>query len=276
MVRGLKYIIIFCITVLSINPCRAAASDIVKGIEFYKTGNFDKCITSMKSVVSNDPTDVMAYYYLALAYTKTGNHNSAIQNYDKVIHLNSDKNMTKLAKQGKSCLINKKITDTKPVVKDEDEDYNPILNDGVACEEEVFAGRQTEIKDKNTGKTDISKKQSNNMNESYPKNSYNPQKEPTNDDIVNAIRVLQKAGLLQNGVMGLNTNPNTNNNMQMDSRTQQMQSMLMMMNNGNNNNNMMQMMPYMNNGTKVDPQMMQMMLMQQMMPNFGGNNNNGY
>ena len=276
MVRGLKYIIIFCITVLSINPCRAAASDIVKGIEFYKTGNFDKCITSMKSVVSNDPTDVMAYYYLALAYTKTGNHNSAIQNYDKVIHLNSDKNMTKLAKQGKSCLINKKITDTKPVVKDEDEDYNPILNDGVACEEEVSAGRQTEIKDKNTGKTDISKKQSNNMNESYPKNSYNPQKEPTNDDIVNAIRVLQKAGLLQNGVMGLNTNPNTNNNMQMDSRTQQMQSMLMMMNNGNNNNNMMQMMPYMNNGTKVDPQMMQMMLMQQMMPNFGGNNNNGY
>ena len=166
-----------------------------------------------------------------------------------------------------------------------EDDYNPIFNDSV-----VETGKNNStIKQEPASESKTTKVikaseyvQGNNQTSSAEAGM------PSNEEILNAINVLRRAGLLQNGGAALTggnqyQNPYQNqmqNNMPIDSRTQQMQSMLMMMN-GNNgyggNNNMMQMMPYMNNGGKIDPQVMQMMLMNQMMPNFsGGNGNNGY
>ena len=94
------------------------------------------------------------------------------------------------------------------------------------------------------------------------------------NEIVNAIRVLQKAGLLQNGATGLAGSYNP----QVDAKAQQMNALMMMMGqNGNNNNSMMNMLPLLNNSNgKINPQMIQMMMMNQMMPNFSSGNNNGY
>ena len=56
----------------------------------------------MKEVVKDDPTSALSYYYLGLAYSKTGKNILAVRNYDKVITLGSDKTLIDLAQKGKS------------------------------------------------------------------------------------------------------------------------------------------------------------------------------
>ena len=266
MVRRL--IILLCLF-LNVNICYAG--DISIGIEQYKNGEYEKCIETMKSIVKDDPTVTVGYYYLGMAYSKTGKKVLAIQNYNKVINLNSDKTLTELAKQGKTLVGGKSVTSIESQIEDIEEEYNPIYNDSAVNKSENNAEPQT------TRVIKASDYVNNNQNAKAVTNTQTTNNsQPTNDEIVNAIRVLQKAGLLQNGVSGLSGA--AGNQVPMDSRTQQMQSMLMMMNGNNNQNGMMNMMPYMNNGGQVDPQLMQMMLMNQMMPNFstGGSNGNGY
>lgn len=296
MVRDLKIVLLLLLSIIIISSGVVFADemqDLTCGIEAYKSGNYTECITKMKSVVQDDPTSAVAYYYLGLAYTKIDEKISAVQNYNKVINLGSDATLVALAKKGKQSIggekkvekIEKQIEEIEEV----EEEYNPIFNDTV-----VDSGKQSKPQNQSETKTEpkttkvikASDYAQKDKAQSGAKFEFDPNREPTNDEIVNAIKILQKAGLLQNGasaITGGNQQMSGYQKMpqqampQMDSRTQQMYSMMQMMNNGNNNNGMMNMMPYMNGG-KVDPQVMQMMLMQQMMPNFGGgnNNNNGY
>ncbi len=282
MVRGFKTLLIigvlFAVMGTSVSYADEMA-DLTAGIEAYKKGQYEDCITKLKSVVKDDPTSAIGYYYLGLAYTKTDKKISAIQNYNKVINLGSDTTLVTLAKKGKSSLGKTKVTEIEEQIEDIEEEYNPIFNDSAVTTTKQPEEKTTEPKTTKVIKaSDYAKPQNNNQ----AKFEFDPNREPTNDEIVNAIKILQKAGLLQNGAAAITGGGQQQMQQmmpQMDSRTQQMQAVMQMMNNGNgyNNNNMMPMMQMMNSGGKVDPQMMQMMLMQQMMPNFsGGNNNNGY
>lgn len=278
MVRVQK-IIITSILLMLFCTTTVYAGDMASAIESYKSGNYDECITTMKAIVKDDPTSVVGYYYLGLAYARTGKKLLAIQNYNKVIALNSDETLTLLAKQGKEKFGGKEVTAIETQIEDIEDEYNPIFNDSAIGTENNNSQQQSNFENKAEPKTTQVIKASDYAKKN-PSSPQNDNSMPTNDEIVNAIRVLQRAGLLQNG-MGAITGGTANNMPPMDTRTQQMQSMLMMMNGNNNgygnNMNMMQMMPYINNGGKVDPQVMQMMLMNQMMPNFsGGNGNNGY
>lgn len=282
MVRINRSIVISVICMFCFVNITFAQGDLSTGIEAYQSGNYSQCIENMKMIVKDDPTSVVGYYYLALSYTMTGQELLAVQNYNKVINLNSDSTLTKLARQGKATInnsskIENQLRDiTEDIKETVEEEYNPILQDGSVRESSKDIPEKTvPIQAKTTQVI----KASDYKGVSPKPNNNTPNAQPTNDDIVNAIRTLQKAGLLQNGAAGLvNGQNNMPMQMPMDSRTQQMNAMLMMMNNNGNNNGMMNMMPYMNNGGKVDPQLMQMMLMNQMMPNFstGGNNGGGY
>lgn len=282
MVRINRSIIISVICMFCFVNITFAQGDLSTGIEAYQSGNYSQCIENMKMIVKDDPTSVVGYYYLALSYTMTGQELLAVQNYNKVINLNSDSTLTKLARQGKSSInnsskIENQLRDiTEDIKETVEEEYNPILQDGSVKESSKDIPEKTVPIQAKTMQTI---KASDYKGVSPKPNNNTPNAQPTNDDIVNAIRTLQKAGLLQNGAAGLvNGQNNMPMQMPMDSRTQQMNAMLMMMNNNGNNNGMMNMMPYMNNGGKVDPQLMQMMLMNQMMPNFStdGNNGGGY
>lgn len=255
-----------------VNLSYAGSADLTAlGIEAYQKGNYSECIANMKTLVKNDPTSAIGYYYLALAYTKTGKKFLAIRNYDKVIALNSDKTLINLAKQGKLKAAGEGVTAIEAQIKDIEEDFAEGQNT-----EKVEKLTPAELRQKYEEKiTKDDKPEPKTMKTIKASDYAQANAQPTNDEIVNAIRVLQKAGLLNNGMGGMNMN---GFNPQMDPKTQQMNAMLMMMNNnGNNNNGMMNMMPFMNNNGKPDPQMIQMMMMNQMMPNFSsGNNNNGY
>ena len=115
-------IIFFVFIALGVNRC--FADNISDAIESYKSGNYENCISIMKTVTKNDPTDVIGYYYLALSYSKLGKLSESIQNYNKVIALNSDETLTELAKKGKASLSSLAKTSEEP-----EDEYNPIFND---------------------------------------------------------------------------------------------------------------------------------------------------
>lgn len=248
---------------------------ISEAIDSYKNGDIKNCILKSNQVVQADPTFALGYYYLGLSYTRTGEKELALNNYNKVIALGSDKTLTNLAKLGKSKLSakesNKKVTGVETILEEIDDTTEKGLNVNIIKNESV--PQKPVTTEKQTRSTTA---------ETSPVNN----KMPTNDEIVNAIRVLQKAGLLQNGLNGLVQQQQPQQQQQyspqnyMDPRTQEMQAMLMMMNSGNNNNynnnnDMMNMLPYMQGG-KMSPQMIQMMMMKQMTPDFSSGNNNGY
>jgi tetratricopeptide (TPR) repeat protein len=283
MVRIRIFLVFFICVVFISSAIAASVPSLSDGIEAYKNGNYEDCISKMKYIVKDDPTSVIGYYYLGLAYSKTGQKLLAIQNYNKVINLNSDSTMTALARQGKNSLGLKtvsKIENQLEQIEEEikEDSYNPILEDENTKTGKLDAQNKAEniSEPQKAPQTTHVIKASEYAKASQPSQNNS---QPTNDEIVNAIRTLQRAGILQNGQIP-NMGGMQNQMPMMDARTQQMNAMLMMMNNGNNGNNMnmmQQMMPYMNNGGKVDPQMVQMMLMNQMMPNFNsGNNGNGY
>lgn len=275
MVRVLIIIAIF-IFISGGSGYAGEAFSTADGIQAYKNGKYEDCITNMKAVVKNDPTSAIGYYYLGLAYAKTGRNILAVQNYNKVISLGSDKTLIDLAQKGKACVGGKKITAIETQLEDIEEEIKENINtpktEKLSPAELKAKYEQKISKPANENKSGTSTviKASDYQKANTP---------PTNDEIVNAIRVLQRAGLLQNGVSGLAGGTQAGFNPEMDSKTQQMNAMLMMMGqNGNNNNGMMNMLPLMNNGSgKINPQMIQMMMMNQMMPNFStGGNNNGY
>lgn len=282
MIRVKNIIVITLFLFIGTAVCYAETlPDISMGIESYQLGKIEECISRMKAIVKDDPTSVLGYYYLAMAYTKTGQELLAIQNYNKVINLNSDATLTKMARLGKSKINNSTQIETqlKDITEDIketiEEEYNPIMEDSCSGKSVNTSTKETPVSQP-VQQTKGQVIKASDYAKANPQSVQNPNSQPTNDDIVNAIRVLQKAGLLQNGAAGLiGGQNNAYSQMPVDPKVQQMNSMLMMMNNGNNNNGMMNMMPYMNNGGKMDPQLMQMMLMNQMMPNFSSGNNNG-
>lgn len=254
MVRILAAMIILF---LGTNMCFADVSSLIsEGIDFYKKGDYEQCIATMKGVIRNDPAASLGYYYLALAYSKTGKNTLAVRNYDKVITLGADKTLVDLSHRGKACLGGKNITAVEVQIEDitDEPDDAPIR-----MEEKKFSSDELRTKHEN-------KIQNPQITADGTKSVSSPENtQPTNDEIVNAIRVLQKAGLLNNNFQGY-YDP------QMNAKTRQMNSLLMMMgqnNNNSSNNDVMNMLPYMNRGNnQINPQMLQMMMMNQMMPNF--------
>jgi len=276
----MKRILLLVIFVLLFSPPGAFAQggdSLETAISLYKAGNYETCIISMNNVVKEDPSDSLAYYYLGLSYAKKNQRDLAIKNYDKVIALSSDKTLKNLAKQGKIALGGVSMTACDAPLTSTVEENIPDSN----LKDHVRWPAESKIKSDAV----VSKPKTPQLNK-------NGQKSPTNDEIVQAIRVLQKAGLYS--PMGLVPGA-TNNNMnpKVDSKLLQEQMLMQALNsnqnqqnnnnpmaalmgmgngnNNNNNNNMMNMLPYLNQkggNPQVNQQFLQTMMMSQMMPNF--------
>lgn len=278
MMRVIILLLVFVCNFWTISFAEDAISD---AIDLYKKGDYKNCIVKANETVKADPTSALGYYYLALSYSKLNNKEQALKNYNKVISLGSDKTLVSYAKSARNKLQEKEktkqITGVGDMLIDTDEIKKKELTGEARIEE-----NKTTVKEI----TPVAQKQE-------KKQDKKTDGQPTNDEIVEAIRVLQRAGLLQGGLGTIPQQqapqqqyqpyqqqgqyPQQNNNMYMDERTREMHAMMQMMNYNNNgygnNNNMMNMMPFMQNGGKMSPEMVQMMMMQQMMPDFSNNNN---
>lgn len=298
-----RVIFLLVLIVFNLFNITFASDDISEVIDLYKSAKYQECVTKAEIVTKNDPTSALAYYYIALANAQMGKRDLAIKNYDKVIALGTNKALVNYAKTGKAKLAikekTKAVTGAESMLEDVDENGNPEQT----SQTNIHATDKTNVVKTDVVKQEPQKAEVQKTPEKAVAQKTVPQKSnqsnkadtpPTNDEIVNAIRVLQKAGLLQGGLPMGNApqqqyaqNPQNqqypqNPQAYMDPRTQEMQAMLMMMNSNNNNgygnsgNDMMNLLPYMQNGGKMSPQMIQMMMMKNMMPDFSSGNNNGY
>lgn len=242
-------------------------------ISLYKKGDYAECIKNLDTIISQDSSYPVAYYYLGLCYAKTHKRGLAIKNYDKVISLSTDKSLKSMAKAAKDCLGTSGFTGMDAQLC--------ISNNSKA---ERFITPEIKKEEPPADKKIIPQQP---KKEEVKKDV----KQPSNAEIGAAIMTLKKAGLWngnnssqiqtqQQSADSAKKNQDMMAKMYMQQLTQQMNNpaYLMMGMNGNNNNsmggmNMMNMLPFMmnqdgNSNPAANQQFIQTMMMSQMMPNF--------
>jgi len=167
--------------------------ELSKAIKLYKAGNYTECYAALNTIIKRDSSNALAYYYLAITDAQIGKKDEAIENYDKALAL-AEKgiNIYRYANKGKTC-----------------------LTDPEKCKEENMPDPDEEFVKHGSGFSDTVKSEyeklriENMMREMNRSNDLEPQKfkkykdfssmndsdVPTNDEIVAAIRTLQRAGL---------------------------------------------------------------------------------
>lgn len=250
-------------------------------IKKYKAGNYTGCLQDMQAIVSRDPSNAIAYYYIAMSYAKAGKKDKAVEAYSKVLTLKPNALLTTYATKGQRCLQTPDKCNETDTSSDIDRmiatPYGDGLSDKVrsSVEKQHLERVREEInnnKDMNNYQfrqfNDYSKQRSD--AEADGKKTSSNEGQPTNDEIVAAIKVLNKAGL----------NPYSQINAQaalpQNAEYSQMSALL---GNGNqsNSNSMMNMVPFMlaqskNGGNnQYAAQMMQNMILNSTLPDFNYN-----
>ncbi len=177
-------------TVGLVSAKQSATTELSGLIKMYKAGNYSECYVRLTDYVKKDPANALAYYYLAMSSAQIGKKDEAISNYNKVLTLSSaNGNLSRYATKGKTCLE----TPDK-------------------CQESTYSSPLEEfIRNKNVIETEKVRsdyerlKIENMMREINRNDNISPQEfkeykdfsgtAPTNDEIVAALRTLQRAGL---------------------------------------------------------------------------------
>jgi tetratricopeptide (TPR) repeat protein len=80
-------------------------NELSKAIKLYKAGNYSECYTTLKDYIKEDSSNVLAYYYLAIASVQVGHPAEALYNYERVLNLSAkSSNVYRYAYKGKICL----------------------------------------------------------------------------------------------------------------------------------------------------------------------------
>lgn len=82
-----------------------ANASLKQGIEAYKESNYIGCLQKMAEVLSEDPSNTLAHYYVGMSNIQLGNGSKGKESYEKVVKLNTNEHLTKLAKKGISGII---------------------------------------------------------------------------------------------------------------------------------------------------------------------------
>lgn len=232
-------------------------------IEKYKEKNYVGCIQEAQSKMKQDNPNPVAMYYMALSYTQIGDVKAALDLYDAILKLKPSDTLTECAVRGRDCLIGGPAcpnlgvegADIDTQVKEYKED-STLLNDSTTDLKELPAllVKEPTVQQK---EEKIS---------AQP--ATEPQAAPSNDEVAQALKTLQNAGIavtLQPATMPGAMNYNS-----------EMAQMSMLLGNNNNQNHSFDMLPYMmaqsqNNPSQYNPQMLQAMMMNYMMPSLSSN-----
>lgn len=251
-------------------------------IEKYKNGNYTGCLQELFSLTQKDPSDALAYYYMAMAFTYVDMQEEAIAAYDKVLALSPNEYLVEYATKGKDCLTGGPTC--KPISAEPNSELDEFINapygNGMSPEinEQNKKQELSRIKDTINREQDLQLNDIKKIKDFDDKNSLNSDSsdklaEVSDEEILNAVKTLKKAGL--------------NLTLQSDNPYQIMQyqdprmiemSMLLGNNNNYNANSMMNMLPMLmsqhQKGENLDPRFLQAMMMNSMMSDFSFTNDN--
>lgn len=185
----LMAVLICTSTVNLANAKSTSNSALASAIRLYKAGNYSQSYISLNNLVKKDPSNAVAYYYLAMTSAQIGKKDEAIANYEKVITLSPNGQLGIYATKGKTCLE----TPDKCHEQSEDTALDSFIQSRFGSGFSENARSKYE-----------KQKIENLMHEMNRKNDIEPQRfrdykdfsnaAPTNDEIVAALRVLQRAG----------------------------------------------------------------------------------
>jgi len=247
----------------------AVAPNLSVAIKKYKGQNYVGCIQDTQDLTKKDPSNALAYYYMAISYASIGKKDDAINAYEKVITLSTDETLVEYARKGSDCLNSPEGCKTKESALGADPELDRFIRSG-----EDFSKDTLDMLEK--------------MRIERLKNNLNKEAEfkgevPTNDEIAEAVKVLARAGI--NPVA---QNPYIQAQQAMYQNPEYMQLQMMLGNQNNNNDMFANMLPFMlaqgqnQNGAdkNVSADMLKNMMMSSMIGNvnttFDFNNNNKY
>lgn len=304
------------------NPAYYPKATMKSAIAKYKSENYTGSLQELFAIMKKDPTNATGYYYMAMIYTKLGEKEAALGCYQRVIDLNPNDTLVNYATRGKACVNNETacnmtgdVSSASGEALDElDKFIQNTTGNGFSKElnDKLRDKQLKNIQNKmNRGipltEDDLKKLQEYNKSEGIKIDRLAMANDmPSNDEIINAVQVLKRAGLNISTEMpdssskkfkgSATSTPAKVEEIQEPQTAQvtpqqptvqpanyytpdpQIQQMTMMLNNGNNNNSdpMMNMLPYMmqNEGKGMDPQVIQAMMMNSMMNSLNGMNSN--
>ena len=235
--------IIVCALTVNIATAKTTSNQsLASAIRLYKAGNYVQSYTAFSDIVKKDPSNAVAYYYLAMTSAQVGKKNEAIENYDRVLTLRPNGRLANYAQKGKIC------------IETPDKCHEPIVKSPFGSGFSQEARSEFERQKIQNLMREI------NRGNDIPPQKFREYKDfssevPTNDEIVTALRTLQRAGLgnMINGGSGYNSDL----------------SLLMDSQNNNNNNSYYLLNSLFGSGNgNISPQLIQAMLSGQMTSSF--------
>ena len=255
-------------------------------ISKYKNGNYSGCLQELFSLTKKDPSNPLAYYYMAMAYTHLGMKTDAVEAYEKVLALNPNDSLADYAIKGRDCLTGGPACHPETVKEELDEldrfvrsPYGNGLSESLT--KEIKQKELTNIRETINNKERLEQNDIQKIRDFDKKNSKSSIEENdriaqvSDEELLSAIKTLKDAGV---NVTIQPENPYMNQYQD----PQMAELSLMLGSNNNNNNSMMNMMPMLmaqsQQGKNIDPRLMQAMLMNSMISDisFTNNNNNRY
>ena len=166
-------------------------STIASAIRQYKGKNYTQSYLTLSEYVNKDPSNSVAYYYLAMSAAQLGKKNEAIENYNKVLSLSPSGQLEYYAQKGKTCLQDPKKCNA-PASKDAELDNFIRGRFGSGFSEEARSIYEKQ-------KIENLMREINREDEISPSKfkeykDFSSQAKPTDEEIVAALRTLQNAG----------------------------------------------------------------------------------
>ena len=169
----------------------SAKGSLADAIRMYKAKNYSQCYVLLDNIVKKDPSNALAHYYLAMTYAQIGRSTDAVNSYQKVIDLVPDGKLNLYAKKGKICIESPENCHETVEINVLDEFIRGRFGSGFSDE---ARGEYEKQKIENLMREM-------NRNGDIEPNKFEGYKDfstqvPTNEEIVNAIKILQKSGLI--------------------------------------------------------------------------------
>lgn len=176
-------------------------SELVTAIKLYKAQDYTGSYSKLQTSIKRDASNPLAYYYLAMVYSQLGNIDEAKINYERAMALSDEgSNLHSYAVRGRICIEG---ADACRAYKENSEEDFMRGSFGKGFSKKVH-GEYEKLKIENLmremNRSDDIPAQ--NFREYRDFSGMNNDSTPSNDEIVAALRTLQKAGLMN----GLNTN----------------------------------------------------------------------
>lgn len=195
---------VVCALTMNIASARTTTNPALSSaIKMYKSGNYVQTYSTLTDIVKRDPSNAVAYYYLAMTCVQVGRKSEAIANYDKVLSLKPEGILGKYATKGKTCIETPdKCHEPQDTQTEMDTFIRSRFGNGFSKEAHSDYERQRI--------QNLMREM--NRNKEIAPNKFRDYKDfssevPTNDEIVTALRVLQSAGL--GDIIGNNNNYNS-------------------------------------------------------------------